>query len=536
MNLIGKIKSTFSNTRGWFLLCLCSIAVGLSLSKPLMSLGLFGLLIVWLIDGNIKQKINAFWQNKTAVIISSIYLITVLGLIHTSNFEFAIDDLRRKLPLFFIPFYVSGFSPITKKELHFILKVFIGGVIIATFWSYFVYLGGLNEIIVDARDYSRFNSHIRFGLEIALAIFFGGYFFIKSKKNMPKFCWFVLSLWLVTSLFLFSLFTGVIVSFLTGFVILFFFGITNTNRKLKTTALFIFIIFLSSGGLFIKSSINNFYTDEKVNPIKEIPLTKEGNKYRVDQKTKNSTLKENGYFVEKHISDKEFANAWENKSSINYEGQDLKGNDIKFTLRRFITSKGLRKDKQSIDSLNEKEVKAIEKGIPNAMYLNMNYISIRIHKVLWEYESYINHRNMNGHSVLMRWTYWETASKIIKNNLFFGVGSGDVQDAFNLQYENDNSILTEKYRLRTHNQYLTYGVSFGLIGLIWFVVSLFYPFFKTNKYKNYFYLAFFSIILSSMLTEDTLEVQTGINFFVFFNTLFLLNLQEKRTSINNDTK
>ena len=107
-----------------------------------MALGLFGLLIVWLIDGNLKEKIKAFYNNKTALIISSIYLLTILGFFWTSNLEFAIDDLRRKLPIFFIPFYVSGFSPITKKELHLLLKVFIAGVLISTFWSLFVYLGG----------------------------------------------------------------------------------------------------------------------------------------------------------------------------------------------------------------------------------------------------------------------------------------------------------------------------------------------------------------------------------------------------------
>ena len=142
MSLALNINTTFSNTRGWFILCLSSIALGLSVSKPLMALGLFGLLIVWLIDGNLKEKIKAFYNNKTALIISSIYLLTILGFFWTSNLEFAIDDLRRKLPIFFIPFYVSGFSPITKKELHLLLKVFIAGVLISTFWSLFVYLGG----------------------------------------------------------------------------------------------------------------------------------------------------------------------------------------------------------------------------------------------------------------------------------------------------------------------------------------------------------------------------------------------------------
>ena len=193
-------------------MCLSSISLGLSVSKPLMALGLFGLLIVWLVDGNYKAKIKAFWDNKTALILSSIYLITILGLANTSNFEFALDDLRRKLPLFFIPFYVAGFSPITKKELHLLLKIFIVGVLISSLWSLFVYLGGLNITIVDKRYLSRFNSHIRFGLAIALAIFFSLYYFIGSKSYKAKLTWLAIAFWLTASLFIFSFFSLILTS------------------------------------------------------------------------------------------------------------------------------------------------------------------------------------------------------------------------------------------------------------------------------------------------------------------------------------
>ena len=127
----------------------------------------------------------------------------------------------------------------------------------------------------------------------------------------------------------------------------------------------------------------------------------------------------------------------------------------------------------------------------------------------------------------MRWEYWKTAINIIKNNPLIGVGTGDVQDEFNKQFNNNKSLLDQKYRLRSHNQLLSYSVSFGLIGLIMFVFCLFYPLISTKIYKNYIYSVFFCIVVLSMFSEDTLEVQAGINFFAFFNTLFLLSLQKK---------
>ena len=107
------------------------------------------------------------------------------------------------------------------------------------------------------------------------------------------------------------------------------------------------------------------------------------------------------------------------KSSLEFTGPDLKGQQLKTTLIRFITSKGQRKDREAVEKLTQEEISAIENGISNCKYLKMSSINKRIHQILWEYDAYTQEEDINGHSVLMRWKYWETALKIIKNNLFF---------------------------------------------------------------------------------------------------------------------
>jgi len=242
VSLAINIKTIFSNTRGWLILCLSAIAIGLSLSKPLISLGLTGLFLVWIIDGDILGKIKAFFSNKTALILSSIYLISLLGLLHTSNFDFAFDDLRRKISIFALPFLISGFSPITKKELDLLLKVFVLGVISATLWSLFVYLGGLNVVIVESRALSRFNSHIRFGLEIALAAFLAVYFFKKETALSLKILWISTFIWMVYSLILFNLFTGGIVFLFSTTLLIFLYACFSKNKTKKLITFSLFFI------------------------------------------------------------------------------------------------------------------------------------------------------------------------------------------------------------------------------------------------------------------------------------------------------
>ena len=182
----------------------------------------------------------------------------------------------------------------------------------------------------------------------------------------------------------------------------------------------------------------------------------------------------------------------------------------------------MNKDSTSVNQLTLDEVVAIEKGTANYHYLYMNNFEKRIHKIIWEYDNYQDKRDFNGHSVIMRWEYWKTGFRIFKQNLWMGVGTGDVQDAFNAQYEKDQSQLLLKYRLRAHNQYITYAVTFGIFGILAFAFFLIFPIVNTGLYKDYTYVAFFSIVLLSMFTEDTLETQVGINFFVLFNTILLL--------------
>lgn len=512
------IKRTLSEGRNYLLCGLVLIATGLSVSKPLMSLGLIFLCVSWLVGGNYSKKIKLFLNNKTALILSSVYLITLFGLIHTTNYSYGFDDVRKKLALFLIPFVISGFDPLSKKEFSFLLKVFVFWVLFSCLWSFCVYFGITGEVIVDKREYSRFTSHIRFGLEIAFAVFVSVFFLKNTSKMIEKLIWFMAIGVEIATLYFFNFITGS-VALMIGVVVLFF--SLGLSAKSWGTKLSVFSVILGGSFLvlwFISSSFSDFYNTQNTTPIELTQKTNYGEPYHNNFENK---VKENGYYLERNIAWGELADAWNSRSKIDFEGHDLKGNLLKYTLLRFVTSKGLKKDRDGIEQLTDEEISAIEKGIPNVKYLTMNGFSIRMHKIIWEYDAYKNGQDINGHSVLMRWEYLKVTLHLIKNNFWFGIGTGDIQDAYKQHYKESKSKLKEHYRRRGHNQYLTYFVTLGILGGVWFLFVLFYPIVKLKLYKNYLYVAFFSILCVSMLTEDTLENQVGIYFFVFFNSVFL---------------
>jgi len=514
--------SIFLKSRNLYLLCFITIAVGLSLSKPLISIGEIGLGIIWLSTGNYKQKIIQLINNKTAMVLCSIYILTLVGLIYTSNFHYALGDVRRKLPLVLLPLVLNSFPAINQKEFNLIIKIFILGVIAASFWSLFVMMGGLNINISDKRFFSRFNSHIRFGLEICFAIYCAVYLTLKSTTQKERAFFIIATIYLLGFLFLLNSFTGIIIFSLTTILLLLL--VIIKQHKPFLTIIFILLVFLLGCGIYFyfKNEVRQFYVTKNRTPLPLKVFTENGNRYSNDVLSIYKDLKENGYYVYRNIAWNEIEGAWNKKSKIPFEGYDLKGQKLKHTLLRFITSKGERKDAQSVQKLTPQEVNAIQKGIANYQYLDMNGFTVRTHAIIWEFDRYFYNEDINGHSVAMRWVFWQTAFEIIKQNFFLGVGTGDVQDAFNQQYEKDNSKLTPKYRLRAHNQYITYFVSFGIVGFIWFFIFLFFPIIYQKMVFNYLYLAFFSIFILSMLSEDTLETQVGITFSVFFNSILLL--------------
>jgi O-antigen ligase len=164
---------------------------------------------------------------------------------------------------------------------------------------------------------------------------------------------------------------------------------------------------------------------------------------------------------------------------------------------------------------------------PIVSYYTLPGIKESTRDALWEYKVYQETRDANGGSNAQRFVYWNIAWDIFKTAPVMGIGTGDVADAFNSYYLAHPNLLQQQYQHRTHNQYLTFLLTFGVIGFILFMLVVFYPLFYKRKYLDYFYIVFFIAFALSLLTEDTLETQAGVTFYALFNCLFLFAKPEE---------
>jgi hypothetical protein len=501
-----------------YIFALIVLLAGLPMSKFLMSLSQLILAGNWLLEGDLKNKFSAFWKNKTALILISLLLLHFIGLTYTSDFTYAFKDIRIKAPLFILPLIISTSKPLSQKLFDAILKLLVASIIIATIFSSFILIGIIHRPVNDIRDISIFISHIRFALLICVAIFISSYFIFKSSTVFSKIMWSVIILWLVFFLIVMESLTGLATLSITTFVL-----ITYTILKSKNSILKYGTFLLLCGSItllvyYINSIANENKQKEVVDFSKLETYTSHGNLYEHDL---HSEVTENGHLVWLYYCTKELQQSWNERSIHKIDSKDVNGNTIYFTLVRFLTSKGLRKDADAVNSLSDEEIKAVERGVTNLNYQSVSNLKGRIYETFWEIDLYKKTGEVNGHSLTQRFEYWKTAFSIIKNNLFFGVGTGDVPMAFEKEYIKNNSSLSPEWRLRSHNQYLSIAVAFGIIGLLWFLITLIYPLLNEKKAFSYLYITFFIIAIISFFTEDTLETQAGVTFYAFLNSFFL---------------
>lgn len=501
-----------------YIFALIILVIGLPLSKFLMSLSQIILACNWLLEGNIKNKCISFWNNKTALVISSVLLLHFIGFLHTSDFDYAFKDIRIKAPLFILPLIISTSKPLSKKLFDSILQFLTGAVVIGTIVSTLILNDIVHRHLVDIRDISIYISHIRFALLICVTIFIASYFVFSSTTGSGKVMWSLIILWLVFFLIIMESLTGLVALLLTTVVLISYTIIKSKIRMLKYGAFLFLCAVLSLSVYYINSIADENRQRESVDFNKTDIYTSQGNLYDHDKKSKVS---ENGHLVWSYYSIIELKEAWNKRSAVKIDSSDLKGNTVYFTLFRFLTSKGLRKDADAVFALTENEIKAVERGVTNVNYQDISSLRGRIYETLWEIDLYSKTGQLNGHSLTQRFEYWKTAVGIIQNNLFLGVGTGDVPIAFEQEYIKKNSTLNKLRRLRAHNQYLSIAVAFGIVGLLWFLVSLAIPFFNKKMGFNYLYITFFIIAIISFFTEDTLETQAGVTFFAFLNSYFL---------------
>lgn len=500
------------------------VAIGLPFSTAFMSIGGLVIALNFLLEGQFKDRFKKLLATPSALLFIGVYLLHFVGILWTSDFEYGFEDLRKKLPLLLFAVVIPLSQKLSKKEFLLIVGLFCASVLAASAIATYNYFIHLHDPGFDFRKISTFTSHIRFSLMVCMAyLVLLNFAWNEEKRLTSKLIYILLAVWLSIFIFLLQSMTGVVLWLVSSYVLLLYTIFHIKKALMRTLGLVLLILTPLAVGAYLWKQVSDFYPTEMPDTSTFESQNENGAFYGHDS---TNLMLENGNLIYSYVVLEELRSEWAKRSDLSYEeGQDKKGQFVNSTLIRYLSSKGLRKDSAGIAQLSENDIEAIESGIANVRYLKNDPIGNRVYTIIWEYEKMKYEGNAQGHSVAQRLEYWRAGSRIFMDNFWLGVGTGDVEMAFDQAYEDLNTPMKERFRLRAHNQYLTMGLTFGVFGFILFILSLLFPFFRIKKADSFLYIGFFIIAAGSMLNEDTLETQSGVTFYAFFNALLLYSLR-----------
>jgi hypothetical protein len=499
-----------------YIIGLVLMAVGLSFSNWLMSFSSFWLLGCWAIDQAIitRAERRERWQkalrNPWFYLLLGVYLLHVVWMVSTEHIDSGMRDLRIKLPLLLFPVLFFTFRELSKTAYKFLFTFLALGAGAAALACLMIPVGLWNRPYDNVREISVFISHIRFSI---LLVFCTAYLLPLIRKQ---------PLWILV-IGIYSAFLWTLES-VTGFMLLlvvFILFLVHAKQfgmpdKLRKIGLGLFALFTVTITVLITVLVQDYF---RVNIDQEIVLeaTPSGELYSHNL---DNHLRENGHYIWRNIAWGELAYNWNLRSEMSFDSLDGRGQALSITAIRYLTSLGYRKDATGVTALSEEDVAHIERGVTSILEFQHSGMRRRVDKILFEVDNYLNGGNPSGNSIFQRFEFWKASQHIIAAHPLVGVGTGDVNAAMQGAYEEIETQLLPTFRLRPHNQYLTFWVAFGISGPLVLLAIVLLPFLNKRHYRGYLFTVFIVLISLSFITEDSLETQAGVTFFSFFAALF----------------
>lgn len=490
--------------------------VGLGVSRFLISIGGLFLALNWLAEGGFHEKYRRLKSNTPALLVLGLFVLHVIWLWNTSNFEYASKDIRIKLPLLLLPVVIGSGRPIDLKHIIRLLWLLLAALLLGTMLAIGHYFTAHNAHVDNIREIIFFSSPIRFSLMLVLGVAVTFYFLITNRISWWAFA--LINLWILGFIVFLQSVTGVLMLVTLIAVLSIYFGWKHVSgyRSLAWIGLPVAIVVLLSAAV-----VKGFYdyrtpleTAENSPPFDTHSVGGEFYKHELE-----NTELENGTYIYRYVAVLELERAWNRKSTIEFMSTDHRGQRLRFTLMRYMSSMGLRKDSVGFAQLSADDIRRIEQGYTTA-YPKQNPLLKRLYATYYEVNAYLNGASVQGSSLIQHMVYMRTGWQVARENWLMGVGTGDVNDAILTQYESNQSLLDMDFRRRAHNQYLTFLISFGILGALYFLIFVGWSIRWAFRHADFLAMVFIVLAACSFLSEDTLETQVGATFFAFFYTFF----------------
>ncbi len=484
---------------GVFNTCLYGIALGMPLSKALVSVGSIFLSVafLWMF---FKGRIPPITKTHRIALVLFLlcFLVHVLSLLRPgADMASALRDVKIKLPLLYFP-VVFAYSVIPKRVQTRFISLFIAACTISATITVGMaaahYLGWKQN---DFRAFSPFISHIRLSLHLLIAMLL-----VSSHKLALPESWAKPAKILVLTLTVAAL---VVLQSLTGLgilVILVLLFFRFFWKSLWGKALWLGTVAFIGYAIFF---VANYF-------IMRDPVLADQRNY----------VTESGHFVYRDMDNAAMRKAWNAQSAIPFDSTNSKGYVLHGALVRYLSSKDLPRNATGIQQLTEEDRKRIIDGQTHFEAHTWWPLRSRLEALRFQLEILASNDSPNSNSVGMRWVYWNLATQIWQDHFWWGVSMQNLRPSYKAAYEVYPMKIDPEFQKRAHNQWLTFLAAFGVLGGLVCIVAWIVPvLLRAPQVGQLGWMAVVSI-WASFFFEDTVETQMGATFAAFWFAWFVL--------------
>lgn len=123
---------------------------------------------------------------------------------------------------------------------------------------------------------------------------------------------------------------------------------------------------------------------------------------------------------------------------------------------------------------------------------------------------------------------WNAILELIKKSPVIGYGTGAEKSLLKEKYFEKGLFFSYLNEFNAHNEYLSFLLKTGIIGLAVFVYVLFYGFSAAVRNGDLLFLSFMMLVAITCISENFLELNKGIFFYGFFFSFFIESFRMRR--------
>ena len=140
---------------------------------------------------------------------------------------------------------------------------------------------------------------------------------------------------------------------------------------------------------------------------------------------------------------------------------------------------------------------------------------------------------MPDETVEPRIVRWKAALAVAQAHPVMGYGAGAETPVLQEKYFSDKLYSAFINKLNAHNEYLTFLLTTGIIGLLVYLGTLYYGFDIAFRHKDLLLFTFLMLVITVSLSESMLNAEKGVWFYALFLSLFVISHQPVQSQSNS---